>query len=90
MLRRGEIWRMGREYNGYTRHDCETEAAHMGPHGISQKAGDDTAIPLCGIAHHREGRESAHKLGRRFSEYHQLDIQEFQRELRAEYAGETK
>jgi hypothetical protein len=39
------------------------EAAHMGPHGISQKASDYTCIPLC-AHHHRTGRYSAHRLGK--------------------------
>lgn len=42
-----------------------TEAAHMGPHGISQKACDLQAIPLC-AEHHRIGPQSAHSLGRNF------------------------
>ncbi|MGA2119544.1 MAG: hypothetical protein ABSH56_32955 [Bryobacteraceae bacterium] len=29
------------------------EAAHTGPHGLSQKSSDLSAIPLCG-KHHRE------------------------------------
>ena len=42
-----------------------TEAGHMGPHGISQKACDLQAIPVC-AEHHRIGPQSAHTLGRRF------------------------
>ena len=50
------------------------EAAHTGPHGLGQKAADESCIPLCGI-HHRIGRDSYHNLGRvRFSEVHNLDI----------------
>jgi hypothetical protein len=50
------------------------EAAHTGPHGISQKSSDWSAIPLC-ARHHRTGDDSYHKLGpRRFSEVHQLNI----------------
>lgn len=29
------------------------QACHMGPHGISQKASDYTAIPMC-ASHHNE------------------------------------
>jgi hypothetical protein len=42
-----------------------TEAAHTGPHGMSQKAPDDRALPLCGY-HHREGVNSLHRLGTAF------------------------
>ncbi len=51
------------------------EAAHTGPHGLSQKSSDLSAIPLC-VRHHRTGDDSYHKLGpRRFAEVHQLNIQ---------------
>lgn len=77
-------------YDG-TRWACEqgslTESAHMGPHGISQKAGDDTCVPLC-AEHHREGKDSAHKLGKKFAEHHGLDIPAIQAKLRAQYAAE--
>ena len=50
------------------------EAAHTGPHGISQKSSDLSAIPLCG-RHHRTGDDSYHRLGpRRFAEVHGLNI----------------
>jgi hypothetical protein len=50
------------------------EAAHTGPHGISQKSSDFSAIPLC-ARHHRTGEDSYHRLGpRRFREVHGLDI----------------
>ena len=50
------------------------EAAHTGPHGLSQKSSDLSAIPLC-ARHHRTGNDSYHKLGpRKFAEVHQLDI----------------
>ena len=50
------------------------EASHTGPHGLSQKSSDYSAIPLC-VKHHRTGSDSYHKLGpRRFSEVHNLDI----------------
>ena len=52
----------------------QIEAAHTGPHGISQKSSDLSAIPLC-ARHHRTGYDSSHKLGpRRFAEMHQLNI----------------
>ena len=50
------------------------EAAHTGPHGLSQKSSDLSAIPLCG-KHHRTGDDSYHKLGpRKFAEAHQLNF----------------
>ena len=50
------------------------EAAHTGPHGISQKSSDLSAIPLC-ARHHRTAQDSYHKLGpREFSEVHRLNI----------------
>ena len=50
------------------------EAAHTGPHGLSQKSSDLCAIPLC-ERHHRTGNDSYHKLGpRRFAEVHQLNL----------------
>ena len=57
---------------------CQTtravEAAHTGPHGLSQKSSDLWAIPLC-ARHHRIGDDSYHKLGpRKFAEVHQLNI----------------
>ena len=52
------------------------EASHTGPHGLSQKSSDYSAIPLCS-KHHRTGKDSYHKLGpRSFSEVHSLDIGE--------------
>ncbi len=50
-----------------------TEAAHVGDRGLSQKCSDRWTIPLCGLEHHREGKESAHKLQKKFWEHHGLD-----------------
>jgi hypothetical protein len=50
------------------------EAAHTGPHGLSQKSSDLSAIPLC-VRHHRTGDDSYHRLGpRKFAEVHQVNI----------------
>jgi hypothetical protein len=50
------------------------EAAHTGPHGLSQKSSDLSAIPLC-VRHHRTGDDSYHRLGpRKFAAVHQLNI----------------
>ena len=54
------------------RQSSRTEAAHCGDRGMSQKAPDRTAIPLC-CEHHREGRCSVHKMGKRFWEYWGID-----------------
>lgn len=51
----------------------KTESAHIGERGMSEKCPDTEAIPLCGIAHHREGPESQHRLGKRFWDIHSLD-----------------
>lgn len=38
----------------------DVDAAHIGPHGLAQKASDDQTVPLC-RTHHRE----LHEIGRR-------------------------
>jgi hypothetical protein len=52
--------------------DRPSEAHHAGEHGFGRKAPDRTAIPLC-WEHHREGKDSAHRIGKRFWEHHGLD-----------------
>ena len=50
------------------------EAAHFGPHGLSQKASDLDTLPLC-RRDHRIGLASYHALGPvRFALTHHLDI----------------
>jgi hypothetical protein len=66
---------------------CKTdkyiEAAHTGPHGMSQKAPDTSAIPLC-RKHHQFGNDSYHRLGpRKFSDTHKIDIPSIVRKLSA-------
>lgn len=51
-----------------------TEAAHVGARGLGQKCSDRETLPLCGIEHHRIGPYSHHKLGKRFAEFHNIDI----------------
>lgn len=51
---------------------CPSEAAHCGDRAFSQKAPDNTCLPLC-TEHHTEGKVAHHKLGKRFWEYHNLD-----------------
>ncbi len=50
----------------------QTEAAHVGDRGLSQKAPDRTAIPLC-AEHHRLDRFSAHRMGKKFWQHYGLD-----------------
>lgn len=50
------------------------EAAHTGPRGLSQKANDRGAIPLC-RTHHQVGKYSYHGLGaRKFGELYGLNL----------------
>jgi len=55
------------------------EAAHtnaLGPRGMSQKASDFSAVPLCS-GHHRINPDSYHRLGEeRFERAHQIKLQE--------------
>jgi len=65
-----------------------TEAAHTGPHGISQKASDRTCIPLCRL-HHTEGPDSYHKLGeKKFQPQHGIIIRKIVKALNAGYEQE--
>lgn len=64
-----------------------TEAAHTGDHGIGIKSDDRTAIPLCGMAHHREGPLSIHKLGKHFWARHSLNRDELLNALARQYAA---
>lgn len=61
-----------------------TEAAHVGDRGLSQKAPDSTAIPLC-KQHHTEGKDAAHKLQKKFWAHHGLDRDALVKELQARY-----
>jgi hypothetical protein len=62
------------------------EAHHAGDHGFAQRAPDRTAIPLCNF-HHREGRSSAHALGKQFWEFHFINRDELIAKLNAHYDG---
>lgn len=61
-----------------------TEAAHAGVRGLSTKAHDKTAIPLCRL-HHREGVTSLHQLGRKFWSHHDIDRNDVIAEYNAAY-----
>lgn len=67
-----------------------TEASHIGERGLSQKCPDREAIPLC-VEHHREERQSAHVMGKRFWSFHGLDkkelIERFNKQYQLWYSG---
>lgn len=71
-------------------HERDIEAAHVGSTGkcASRKCIDTETAPLCGFGHHREGKESHHKLGRRFWEFHGIDRDALIAELNERYAKE--
>ena len=52
-----------------------TEASHSGPHGISQKAPDTSALPICAF-HHRLARDSYHNTGPKFFQLHGMKPRE--------------
>jgi hypothetical protein len=67
---------------------ARSEAAHtsvLGPRGLSQKASDYSAIPLC-FGHHRGNADSYHALGERaFADKHAVDIPNLVRRLLSSY-----
>jgi hypothetical protein len=60
------------------------EAAHSGAHGISQKASDYSAIPLCSW-HHRLSPDSYHASAKTFFTRHGLDRKALVKELNERY-----
>jgi hypothetical protein len=64
--------------------DGPTEAAHVGRRGLSQKSPDRETIPLC-AKHHRLGKDSHHKLGKKFWWHHGIDREKLIAELQAYY-----
>ncbi len=63
----------------------DIEAAHTGPHAMSQKASDLTCIPLC-PAHHRAGNVALDKIGRaQFEAVFQISIEAVVEELNQEW-----
>jgi hypothetical protein len=65
-----------------------TECAHVGRRGLGQKCSDYESLPLCAV-HHRTGRESHHRLGKRFWAFHCLSRVALVTELRRVYALES-
>lgn len=68
---------------GY-RQTTRTEGHHHGPRGLSQKAPDRRLLPIC-IVHHQSGSTAIHVLGRRFAEYHGIDLEAEIARLNARY-----
>ncbi len=63
-----------------------TEAAHIGDRGMSQKCSDAETIPLCG-EHHRTGKDSHHRLGKKFWAHWGIDKKKLLAELQEAYEG---
>src|ERR1041385_6644521 len=57
------------------------EAAHTGPRGLSQRASDYSAVPLCRRCH-QTGPHSYHKHARQFFLLHGIEIDSLIHELR--------
>jgi hypothetical protein len=70
----------------WTQAGAWTDAAHTGPHGISQKAPDHDAIPLC-HHHHQEAKDAQGKR-RTWFEDHGLNRAEVIAGLRAKFEQE--
>jgi hypothetical protein len=65
------------------------EAAHFGAHGMSSKASDYDALPLCRKCH-RTGPKAYHSMAPwRFVSVHNLSVSRHQRECREGYARIT-
>lgn len=65
----------------------DTEAAHVGERGLSQKCNDRETIPLCRW-HHRTGPESHHRAAKRFWEIWAIDKTELIRKLNEKFEEE--
>lgn len=65
------------------------ESAHTGPHGLSQKASDYSAVPLCSPCH-RTNRDSNHALGKKWAEHHQIDLRGLTAGLRRTFVQQQR
>lgn len=65
-----------------------TESAHTGARGLSQKAPDRGAIPLC-AKHHRWGPDSQHRMGKRFWDHHGIDRERVVSNLNKQFQEEV-
>ena len=79
-------WKLNQSGVSYSNvQKTKTEAAHLGAHGISQKAPDRQAVPMCRF-HHQTGPESLHNIGpKRFWALHRLDPNTIISALNAKY-----
>jgi hypothetical protein len=66
-----------------------TECAHVGRRGLSQKCPDCESLPLCALEHHRIGPKSHHTLGKRFWGFHGLNRVALITQLQALYEVES-
>jgi hypothetical protein len=70
-----------------------SEAAHTGPHGMSQKASDYSCVPLC-TEHHTMAPDSYHRIGpERFAAQYRVNYTELVRRLNHDwfaYSREVK
>ncbi len=84
------FWQYERD-NGNPSQNSRTEAAHVGDHAGYRRASDRTAIPLCGLEHHREGPYSHHKLTApgAFWQQHGLDRDALIAALNASYDAQA-
>ena len=64
-----------------------TEAAHVGPRGLSQKCPDRVTLPLC-REHHREGQFSQHSMGKMFWPHFDLELNELLLKFQCRYESE--
>ncbi len=63
------------------------QAAHTGGRGLSQKADDRRAIPLCHF-HHQTAPKAYHKSRRQFEIHYHVDVEALIRELQDWYMAE--
>lgn len=63
----------------------QIQAHHAGTRGLSQRASDRTAIPLCRYHHDRTSPTSVHTLGKVFWNLYGLDKQDLIRRLNEQY-----
>ena len=65
----------------------QTEAHHYGPRAYGTKAPDYQAIPLCRAHHQWPHWEAVHTLGKRWAEYHDIDVDAEIEQLRRDYSS---
>jgi len=67
----------------------ETAHTNVMPRGMRQGASDYSAIPLCSW-HHRDARDSYHRLGeRRFAQAHQIHLPELVEALHSRFGWQV-